>query len=243
MFVAEKRDSLTAVSFYTAADSVNYAAKIYRSRKDLNEDRYVTGQSGFAAFTGFYTIDLDHPVSLMTDDSFYVRLYLDKGGHAYDRSSEVPVLLNVPSVYAFPATLTTVPSRAEKNESLYKINGQWRDLQYVDTTANFCIKALVNESKFTRPGAVPETGSLSAVYPNPSRHNIIIDYQLVGDAEISISLYDIRGRKVTTFFRGFRPEGYHWLKADLSALPSGIYICMLKTGNQLTDTRKILVMK
>lgn len=243
IFVAEKRDSLTAVSFYTAADSVNYAAKIYRSRKHLNEERYITEQSGFASFSGFYTIDLDHPVSLMKDDSFYVHLYLDKGGHAYDRSSEVPVLLNVPSVYALPATETTVPSRAEKNESLYKINGQWRDLQYVDTTANFCIKALVNESKFTRSGAVPETGSLSAVFPNPVHRNIIIDYQLAGDAEITISLYDIKGRKVTTFLRGLRPAGYHWLEADLSGLSSGIYICMLKTGNQLADTRKILVIK
>ncbi len=243
IFVAERRDTLVAVSFIAAADSVDYTIGVCRSRRQLNESTFVTEQSGSISFSGFYTVDLNNPVPLMKEDSFFVYLSLDRGGHAYDCSSEVPVLLNVPSVYAMTAAPARVPSRAEKNESLFRENGRWKDLQTVDTTANFCIKALVKASRFTEGAAAPEKASLTGVFPNPACREIIVDYQIPEHAVVRIDLYDLRGRKVGTFAQGSRPKGYHWLKADLSGLSSGIYICTLFSGNIPSDSRKILVIK
>jgi len=243
IFVAEDRDSLAAVSFFAAGDSVNYRLRIYRSREDLQYEDYVYQQTGRADHSGLYTVDLHQAVPLFPEDSFFVYLYLDKGGHPYDRSSQVPVLLNIPSVYTVPASPAQVPSRASRDQSLFFDGGVWRDLQSVDSTANFCIKALVKESTFTVRDSVPGAASFTALFPNPLRRHLFIDYQIKAAAFTEIILFDIRGRKVRTLVSAARTPGYYWLRTELSSLSSGIYVCMLKTGNTVQDIRKVLIVK
>ncbi|MDZ7821025.1 MAG: lectin like domain-containing protein [Candidatus Marinimicrobia bacterium] len=173
----------------------------------MNEGSFVTEQSGSISFSGFYTVDLEDPVPLMKEDSFFVYLSLDQGGHAYDCSSEVPVLLNVPSVYALAAAPAQVPSRAARNESLFRENGRWKDLQTVDTTANFCIKALVKASRFTEGGAAPEKASLRGVFPNPACREIVVDYQIPEHAVVRIDLYDLQGKEGQDLCSGIPAEG------------------------------------
>ena len=243
IFIAAGRDSLTAISFFTAADSVHYTAKLYRSRTDVYSDIPRLNHSGFIAHSGFHTVDFDEPAVLMEGDSFYVYLYLNKGGHAYDRTSVIPVLLDVPAIYAQATELTEVPSRASRNESLYKQSGSWYDLQNVDTTANFCIKALIQKSKFSRSDEYPDMSGLLGVYPNPVHTGAVIDYQLSTEAEVNITLYNLSGKKVKTLLNTVYPRGYHWIKFDVSTLSSGIYICILKMNGQLRDSQKMILIK
>jgi len=140
-FVAESDEVLAAVSFFTPVDNTQYEVKIY--------DRFVNGdlvdeifvQNGIMDHTGFHTLSLDSPVKIMENDDFYIYLNLD-GGHPYDLTSEVPVLLGSQRLG------TLVDSSAQPGESYYRSNGQWMDLYYLDSlpypgTANFCMKGLV----------------------------------------------------------------------------------------------------
>lgn len=141
---------LSAVSFFTNTDSVDYKIKIY---SQMQADTFYNAQimqTGYVNKRGFHTIDLVVPVELRDGDDFYMYLYLSDGGHPYDRTSDVPVLLDNP-ILSKSADRTIVLSSANEGESFY-FDSLWHDLYFYDdpsgfdTTGNFCIKGLAENS-------------------------------------------------------------------------------------------------
>ena len=155
-FTADGDDPLAAVSFYAAADDVTYTVKIYDifSGGELSDE--LATKTGTLDVTGYHTVDLDSLVELTEGDDFYIYLELSGGGLAFDRTSEIPVLLGAAAV-----TDGSVVSDAAAGESYYLDGTTWMDLydlylygsdvgRDVTGSANFCIKG------FT----VPEPGTL-----------------------------------------------------------------------------------
>ena len=141
-FSTSYEEELEAVSFFTAVDNVDYLMKIYDDFSDGILQNELASKNGTIEYTGFHTIDLDAPIQLSENEDFYVYLSLSDGGHPYDRTSEVPVLLGADY-------RTIVTSSANSDESFYKESGIWNDFfDYTfeddswNETANFCIKAL-----------------------------------------------------------------------------------------------------
>jgi len=171
IFTATGDELITAVSFYTATDNVDYTVKIYdyvegipkgistnsvplmESSEILLHDE-LSSETGHIEHRGFHTIDLSSPVGFTTDDDFIVYLDLSAGGQPFDRTSEVPVLLATKAV-----TGTIVESSAQPGQSFYFKDATWHDLHELDETANFCIKALTNTWTPTEPD-LQCTGSL-----------------------------------------------------------------------------------
>ncbi|MBS3773309.1 MAG: hypothetical protein KGY55_03815 [Candidatus Thermoplasmatota archaeon] len=140
-FTADSNEMLTAVSFYTAAEDVRYTVKVYDAYTDGELTGERAGQTGTAEHLGYHTVQLDTPARLTAGDDFYIYLQLLGSGHAYDRTSEVPVLLGGQSQG------TIVTSTASAGESYYWDDGGWTDFQEDEDipypgTANFCIRAL-----------------------------------------------------------------------------------------------------
>jgi len=79
-------------------------------------------------------------------------------------------------------------------------------------------------------------------YPNPFKSETIFEYELPGASMIDISLYDITGRKVRTFYSGMQSEGPHAVRVNGGDLSSGIYFLKLK-DERFTDIRKCLLVK
>ena len=152
-FISNGDEQAESVSFFTAEDDVSYTVIIY-DRFENGVLKYpLSEKSGVLEYRGFHTIDLSQPVGLTEGDDFYVSLSLSNGGQPIDRTSIVPVLL-----IAHSKMNTLVESTAEKMESYYMKNGQWKDLYYyifneLDWlgTANFCMKALTNTWEPTEP--------------------------------------------------------------------------------------------
>ena len=134
-FTATRGEWLQAASFYTAADNVSYTVRIYDRFEGGELLDELSAKSGTIEYTGFHTVDLAAPLALTEGDDFYVYVYLSSGGHPFDCSSDIPVLLGASS-------RAWVESVSSPRESYYLDGATWQDLHDFNDTANFCIKAL-----------------------------------------------------------------------------------------------------
>jgi C1A family cysteine protease len=155
-FTATGDEEIVAVSFYNAVDDVDFTVKIYDTFSGGELEDELTSKTGYIDYTGFHTIELDTTVSLSAGDDFYLYVQLSDGGHPFDRTSEIPVLLGA------SGSRVIVNSAASPGESYYKEDTTWYDLYDYefsdpdwDESANFCMKALTGE----RISAVPDLDS------------------------------------------------------------------------------------
>ena len=158
-FTVTEDELLEAVSFFTSVDDEICVVKIYDRFEDGQLDDLLSSKSGIIDYAGFHTMALGMPVGLTQGDDFYIYLKLTKGGHSYDRTSDVPVLLG-------SSSRTIVESSAQSEQSYYRSGSSWKDLYYYDFedeewdhTANFCMKGYTNSWAPTTPD-LECTGSL-----------------------------------------------------------------------------------
>lgn len=243
IFIAEGRDTVKAVSFYAAADSVMAQIAIFRSLSRLKSDHPDITQDVFLSHSGFYTVEVETPFICAPEDTFIAAVRLDRGGHAYDRSSTVPVLLDIPAVYARTQQEGFVPSSAAPGQSLYEHNGQWLDLYDLDNSANFCIKVLVNRPVLRVPNSPEEGSYLRGIYPNPLRGECWLDFDIPESGTVSIEIIALDGTRVKHITDGDYSAGYHWVRSDLSDLSQGLYLCIFRYRAAVADVMKVIVIR
>jgi len=241
LFVAGGDEVLEAVSFFTAADSVTYTAKIYGAFDGSGLSGELTTQSGTLDYTGFHTIDLDSPVALAAGDTFCVYLELPNGGHPYDRTSDVPVLLGA-------KYRVTVESSAAAGESYYKSGSSWLDFTtYADPpwtgTGNVCIKALTRDSGLSVSpvdGFTPE-GPLGGPF---APGDVGYDYEYVGTGAIDVEVttdpwvdwLTITGDVSATLLSGERGSVTVAVNGNAASLGSGVHMATVYFTNTTDHT-------
>jgi len=93
----------------------------------------------------------------------------------------------------------------------------------------------------------PEEYSLSDAYPNPFNPTTTLSFSVPTEGPVSLNIYDMTGRLVSTLVDGNLKEGYHsitWDGKDSNgyAVSSGMYIYSLK-GEGISITKKMVMMK
>lgn len=84
--------------------------------------------------------------------------------------------------------------------------------------------------------------SLSQNYPNPFNPSTTISYQLATEGFVSLKVYDVLGKEVTTLVNEIKQSGVHEVNFDASEYTSGIYLYRM-TLNNFTQTYKMIVLK
>jgi C1A family cysteine protease len=236
-FIATDDESLEAINFFTATDSVICIVKVY--------DRFEGGQlldelaskTDTIGHRGLHTIVLDSPVTLNSEDAFYVYLYLAAGGQPFDRTSDVPVLLGGGFLPI------TVESTASPDESYYYNGSDWVDFFYEDFantqwngTVNFCVKALTTSGYSI--GLEPEEGKylsdyvLEQNYPNPFNPTTTIIYHLPISSNVLLKVYNVAGQEIKTLVNEYQSVGRKqvvWDGTDQygNVVSSGVYFYRL----------------
>ncbi|PSQ80444.1 MAG: hypothetical protein BRD46_04230, partial [Bacteroidetes bacterium QS_8_68_15] len=84
-----------------------------------------------------------------------------------------------------------------------------------------------------------EAFALSGVYPNPFRDRATVEVAAREAQQVTVALFDARGRRVRTLFRGRLPAGEtRALPVEAGGLASGVYVVRLRgeTGPARTQT-------
>jgi hypothetical protein len=77
-------------------------------------------------------------------------------------------------------------------------------------------------------------------YPNPTRDNTNLTFELANSGKVSVQVYSITGRLVLSK-EVYMNEGTQDISLDSSDLPNGTYIVKFSAGKQ-TDTAKFIKM-
>jgi len=95
--------------------------------------------------------------------------------------------------------------------------------------------------------ALPETLALEGNYPNPFRGQTTLRFALPEATDVTLSVYDVRGRKVATLVDRALPAGTHdvtWNGRSDSGrkLASGIYFYRIEAG-AVTQTKRLTLIQ
>jgi hypothetical protein len=79
----------------------------------------------------------------------------------------------------------------------------------------------------------PKESSIQA-YPNPTKTFTIISFYIARQSEVTLSLYDITGNQILSFYKNELLEsGKYDIKIDENTLSKGLYIYKLQVGDEL----------
>lgn len=245
-FTASNYESIVAVNFFTAEQNVEYVVKIYDDFNGTELENELVSVSGVYEFSGLHTVDLPDTISIALGDDFYVFLSLSVGGFAYDRTSEVPVLLGASS-------RVIVPSTSSPEQSYFSDEGAWTDFYYYndgsgfENTGNLCIKALAIHDSATGisdPSEDQPRSSLEGNFPNPASTSTLITYNLSNAANVNLSVYSLVGKKISTIVNKNMQAGHHsskWLIPN--EVTAGMYFYTLEIDGVKTGAKQLIILK
>jgi hypothetical protein len=94
----------------------------------------------------------------------------------------------------------------------------------------------------TLPDILPIEFNIFQNYPNPFNLSTKIKYQIPINSHVSLKIYDVLGREVTTLVDEFKAAGYKSIEFSSNSLSSGIYIYKIK-ASKFVQAKKMLLIK
>jgi hypothetical protein len=148
------------------------------------------------------------------------------------------------------STLTYTDSNLPNGTYSYYLTAIYNNPLSFSTASN-TVEVQVTQSTGNQDHVLPIlTTELLPAYPNPFNafsNSIKIPFNVAERADIDISIYDIRGRKVTSLIHTNKSSGEYkveWNGKDQNDFPvaNGLYLCKMQTGGK-TEVIKIIKMR
>jgi len=96
-------------------------------------------------------------------------------------------------------------------------------------------------------GTIPMDFTVLPAYPNPFNPSTTISYGLDTDSYVTIEIYDITGKLISTLFNEEQPQGWYTLiwngtNQHGTQVPAGLYLSRIIAGNDVR-TNKLMLLK
>lgn len=89
---------------------------------------------------------------------------------------------------------------------------------------------------------IPYRFQLMQNYPNPFNASTIIHFEITHKSNVTLTVYDILGREVTTVLSETKQPGSYEIKFDAAGLSSGTYFYRLEAG-ETVETKNMILLK
>jgi len=140
-------------------------------------------------------------------------------------------------------------SSSSRQEYKYVDNGltngvtYWYKLEDVDYSGNTELHGPISATPMKR--SAPREFRLYPNYPNPFNPVTTISYDLPDDGLVELTVYNMRGEKVTTLMQGKQKAGSYmnWDGTDRNGgkVSSGIYILRIASGNYSRTSKMVFI--
>ncbi len=87
----------------------------------------------------------------------------------------------------------------------------------------------------------PSNFALHQNYPNPFNPATTIEYDLPGNADVTLKVFNVAGEEMKTLVNRFEPPGRKSVRWDAGDLPSGVYFYRLQAGRDISVKPMILM--
>jgi hypothetical protein len=112
-----------------------------------------------------------------------------------------------------------------------------------DNTLNHSINAgAMSGARLAEKKEVNSTKAELTSFPNPISSSTKITFSIASSQDISLKIFDIRGKEIAVLADGVFEEGFHEFMWDAEKANAGNYILQLKTG-EICETKKLIVIK
>ncbi len=117
----------------------------------------------------------------------------------------------------------------------------YRKMRYVWYPA--VVTALKVTSAVKTPlSIIPNSFELNQNFPNPFNPSTQIRYSIPSDSYITLNVYDVLGRLITSLVDGKVSAGTHTVSFNATAIPTGVYVYTMSAGG-FSIARKMVLIK
>ena len=88
---------------------------------------------------------------------------------------------------------------------------------------------------------VPGVAEVANAFPNPFNGNTTIAYEIPEKSFVTLALYYLSGREITTLIKKTQNAGSYSVSWDAADLPSGIYYCRMEAGEYKHSIKLALI--
>ncbi|MCF7811105.1 T9SS type A sorting domain-containing protein [bacterium] len=87
----------------------------------------------------------------------------------------------------------------------------------------------------------PSDFAITSAFPNPFNSETIINYSIPQSGIVSLGIYDLSGREITSLYNGHRKAGNYSETWNANGISTGMYICRLDHGSRSEAVKLVVV--